>query len=60
MKAPPNSPQPKTWQNALKGKARIGGDIFTTGLEWEASRGSSAASQVSRPGKSKQTGRERP
>jgi len=27
--------QPKTWQGALKGKATIEGDLFTTGLEWE-------------------------
>jgi len=30
--------KPKTWQGALKGKGRITGDIFSTGLEWEASR----------------------
>ena len=30
--------KPKTWQGALKGKAKIVGDIFRTGLEWEASR----------------------
>lgn len=30
--------QPKTWQKALKGRARIKGDLFSTGLEWEASR----------------------
>ncbi len=30
--------KPKTWQCALKGKARIAGDIFSTGVEWEASR----------------------
>jgi len=30
--------KPKTWQGALKGKGRIAGDIFSTGLEWEASR----------------------
>jgi len=30
--------QPKTWQGALKGKARINGDLHTTGLEWEAAK----------------------
>jgi hypothetical protein len=30
--------KPKTWQGALKGKGRIAGDIFSTGLEWETSR----------------------
>ena len=30
--------KPKTWQGALKGKAKIKGDLFSTGLEWEASR----------------------
>jgi len=30
--------KPKTWQGALKGKAKIRGDLFSTGLEWEASR----------------------
>jgi hypothetical protein len=30
--------KPKTWQGALKGKARIIGDLFTTGLVWETSR----------------------
>ena len=30
--------KPKTWQGALKGKGRITGDIFSTGLDWEASR----------------------
>lgn len=30
--------RPKTWQGALKGKARITGDIFNTGLAWETSR----------------------
>ena len=30
--------KPQTWQGALKGKARIAGDLFTTGLNWEASR----------------------
>jgi hypothetical protein len=29
---------PKTWQGALKGKGRIASDIFSTGLELEASR----------------------
>ncbi len=28
----------KTWQGALKGKAKITGDLFGTGLGWEASR----------------------
>ena len=28
----------KTWQGALKGKARITGDLFSTGLAWETSR----------------------
>jgi hypothetical protein len=32
------SVKPKTWQGALKGKARIAGDLFSTGIEWEASR----------------------
>jgi hypothetical protein len=27
--------KPKTWQGALKGKARIAGDLFSTGLTWE-------------------------
>lgn len=30
--------KPKTWQGALAGKARITGDLFSTGLEWETSR----------------------
>ena len=30
--------KPKTWQGALKGKARITGDLFSTGLAWETSR----------------------
>lgn len=30
--------KPKAWQGALKGKAKIAGDLFSTGLEWEASR----------------------
>ena len=30
--------KPATWQGALKGKARINGDIFSTGLAWETSR----------------------
>ena len=29
--------KPKTWQGALKGKARIVGDLFSTGLTWETS-----------------------
>ncbi len=30
--------RPATWHGALKGKARIRGDLFGTGLEWEASK----------------------
>jgi hypothetical protein len=30
--------KPITWQGALKGKARIQGNLFSTGLEWETSR----------------------
>ena len=30
--------QPKTWQGALKGKAKIVGDLFSTGLDWEATK----------------------
>jgi hypothetical protein len=30
--------KPKTWQGALKGKARIMGDLFSTGLDWESER----------------------
>ena len=30
--------KPKTWQGALKGKAKIVGDIFSTGIEWNASK----------------------
>ena len=30
--------KPRTWQGALKGKMKIKGDIFSTGLQWEASR----------------------
>jgi len=30
--------KPKTWQGALKGKARITSDLFSTGLAWETSR----------------------
>ncbi|MBN8247400.1 MAG: hypothetical protein J0L84_08145 [Verrucomicrobia bacterium] len=30
--------RPVTWQGALKGKARIRGDLFSTGIEWEATR----------------------
>ena len=30
--------KPKTWQGALKGKGKITGDLFSTGLKWEASR----------------------
>jgi hypothetical protein len=29
--------KPRTWQGALKGKIKIKGDLFTTGLKWEAS-----------------------
>jgi hypothetical protein len=29
--------KPKTWQGALKGKARIMGNLLSTGLAWEAS-----------------------
>ncbi len=32
------SGRPRTWQGALKGKAKIVGDLFGTGLKWEASR----------------------
>ena len=30
--------KPKSWQGALKGKARIRGDLFSTGLAWETGR----------------------
>jgi hypothetical protein len=30
--------KPKTWQGALKGKARIMGDLFDIGLDWESGR----------------------
>ncbi len=30
--------KPKTWQGALKGKARITGDLLSTGLAWETSQ----------------------
>jgi hypothetical protein len=30
--------KPKTWQGALKGKAKIAGDLFSTGVEWETSK----------------------
>ena len=30
--------KPKTWRGALQGKARITGDLFSTGLAWETSR----------------------
>ena len=33
--------KPRTWQGALRGKARINGDLFSTGVEWEASRSQS-------------------
>jgi hypothetical protein len=29
--------KPETWQGALKGKAKITGDLFSTGLDWETS-----------------------
>ncbi|MBL9173770.1 MAG: hypothetical protein JNL10_09570 [Verrucomicrobiales bacterium] len=32
------SARPKTWQGSLKGKARIAGDLFSTGLNWESSQ----------------------
>ena len=32
------SARPKTWQGSLKGKARIVGDLFSTGLKWESSQ----------------------
>ena len=28
----------KTWQGALKGKAKISGDLHSTGLAWETAR----------------------
>jgi hypothetical protein len=30
--------KPRTWQGSLKGKARIAGDLFSTGLTWESSQ----------------------
>ncbi|MBM3836954.1 MAG: hypothetical protein FJ398_03145 [Verrucomicrobia bacterium] len=30
--------QPKTWQGALKGKAKILGELYSTGLEWESAK----------------------
>ena len=30
--------KPRTWQGALKGKAKIVGDLFSTDLNWESSR----------------------
>lgn len=30
--------KPKTWQGALKGKAKVIGNLFSTGLDWEADR----------------------
>lgn len=30
--------QKRTWQGALKGKGKIVGDLFGTGLDWEASK----------------------
>jgi hypothetical protein len=32
------SVKPITWQGALKGKGKIAGDLFSTGLDWAASR----------------------
>lgn len=32
------SARPRTWQGALKGKGKITGDLFSTGIEWEASK----------------------
>ena len=29
--------QKRSWQGALKGKGKIVGDLFSTGLDWEAS-----------------------
>jgi antitoxin (DNA-binding transcriptional repressor) of toxin-antitoxin stability system len=29
--------QKRSWQGALKGKGKVVGDLFTTGLDWEAS-----------------------
>jgi hypothetical protein len=29
--------QKRSWQGALKGKGKIVGDLFSTGLNWEAS-----------------------
>lgn len=28
----------RSWQGALKGKGRVVGDLFSTGLDWEASK----------------------
>ena len=30
--------QPNSWQGALKGKAKVVGDLTSTGLEWEAAQ----------------------
>lgn len=30
--------KPRTWQGALKGKVKIKGNLFSTGLQWEASK----------------------
>ena len=30
--------KPKTWRGALKGKARVTGDLFSTGLAWDVTR----------------------
>jgi hypothetical protein len=30
--------KPKSWQGALKGKIKIKGDIFSTGIDWEVSK----------------------
>lgn len=32
------SARPKSWQGSLKGKARIVGDLFSTGLNWDSSK----------------------
>lgn len=32
------SAKPRSWQGALKGRAKIKGDIFQTGLCWKATR----------------------
>jgi hypothetical protein len=30
--------KPRPWQGALRGKGQVKGDLFSTGVEWEASR----------------------